>query len=77
MHSGYTFRTRAILKSQLGAGWDVRGLTGVRQYQHGMEPAGLEEEAEGLLFYRTPLQVSGPSGVREWREIRALEKRIV
>lgn len=77
LHSGYTFRTRAILKSQLGAGWDVRGLTGVRQYQHGMEPAGLEEEAEGLLFHRTPVQVSGPSGVREWREIRALEKRIV
>lgn len=77
LHSGYTFRTRAILKSQLGAGWDVRGLTGVRQYQHGMEPAGLEEEAEGSLFHRTPVQVSGPSGVREWREIRALEKRIV
>ncbi len=77
LHSGYTFRTRAILKSQLGAGWEVRGLTGVRQYQHGMEPAGLEEEAEGLLFYRTPVKVSGPSGVREWREIRALEKRIV
>lgn len=77
LHSGYTFRTRAILKSQIGAGWEVRGLTGVRQYQHGMEPAGPEEEAEGLLFYRTPLQVSGPSGVREWREIRALEKRIV
>lgn len=77
LHSGYTFRTRAILKSQLGAGWEVRGLTGVRQYQHGMEPAGLEEEAEGLLFHRTPVQVSGPSGVREWREIRALEKRIV
>ena len=30
LHSGYTFRTRAILKSQIGAGWEVRGLTGLR-----------------------------------------------
>lgn len=77
LHSGYTFRTRAIMKSQLGAGWNVRGLTGVRQYQHGIEPAGLEEVAEGLLFHRTAVQVSGPSGLREWREIRALEQRIL
>jgi PEP-CTERM/exosortase A-associated glycosyltransferase len=77
LHSGYTFRTRAILKAQAGAGWDVRGLTGVRQYQHGQKPDGLEEEAEGLHFFRTPNEVSGPSGIREWREIRALEERIV
>ncbi len=77
LHSGYTFRTRAILKSQLCAGWDVRGLTGVRQYQHGKLPEGGEEEAEGLRFFRTPQAVSGPAGVREWREIRALEQRII
>jgi PEP-CTERM/exosortase A-associated glycosyltransferase len=77
LHSGYTFRTRAILKSQQGAGWEVRGLTGVRQYQHGKLPDGDREEAEGLHFFRTPTLVSGPSGVREWREIRALEQRII
>lgn len=77
LHSGYTFRTRAILKAQAGAGWEVCGLTGVRQYQHGVQPAGEREEAEGLHFFRTPQTVSGPAGVREWREIRALEKRIV
>jgi PEP-CTERM/exosortase A-associated glycosyltransferase len=77
LHSGYTFRTRAILKAQAGAGWEVRGLTGVRQYQHGQQPDGLEQEAEGLHFFRTPQKLSGPPGLREWREIRALEDRIV
>ncbi|RDV06032.1 glycosyltransferase, exosortase A system-associated [Sphingorhabdus pulchriflava] len=77
LHSGYTFRTRAILKSQIGAGWEVRGLTGVRQYQHGKLPDGDLEEAEGLQFFRTPQSVSGPSGLREWREILALERRII
>jgi PEP-CTERM/exosortase A-associated glycosyltransferase len=77
LHSGYTFRTRAILKSQIGAGWDVRGLTGVRQYQHGQMPDALQEEAEGLHFFRTPHHVSGPSGLQEWREIRGLEQRII
>ncbi len=77
LHSGYTFRTRAILRAQGSAGWDVRGLTGVRQYQHGQRPDRREEEAEGLHFFRTAATVSGPSGLREWREIRALEERIV
>ncbi|MGL5837727.1 MAG: TIGR04063 family PEP-CTERM/XrtA system glycosyltransferase [Sphingorhabdus sp.] len=77
LHSGYTFRTRAIMKAQAGAGWDVRGLTGVRQYQHGQKPDAFEEEAEGLRFFRTPQKVSGPSGLREWREVRALEERIL
>ena len=30
MHSGYTFRTRAILRAQIAKGWDVRGITGRR-----------------------------------------------
>ena len=30
LHSGYTFRTRALLKAQQGRGWDVRGITGNR-----------------------------------------------
>ena len=30
LHSGYTFRTRAILKAQQGMGMEVRGITGLR-----------------------------------------------
>ena len=65
MHSGYTFRTRAILKAQQGLGYDVRGVTGLRHTDQG-PPA---EEADGLLFHRTAGQASGPAGFREWREI--------
>ena len=30
LHSGYAFRTRAIMKAQQAAGLEVAGLTGVR-----------------------------------------------
>lgn len=65
LHSGYTFRTRAILKAQQASGLDVRGVTGLRH-------AGEADEAEvvdGLTFHRTAGEASGPTGLREWREI--------
>ena len=65
LHSGYTFRTRAIMKSQQHAGLDVRGITGMRHVADG-PPV---EAAEGLLFHRSGGQAHGPVGVREWREI--------
>ena len=68
LHSGYTFRTRAILKAQQRMGWDVAGLTGVRQSQHGEQPVDAVQEAEGLHFYRTQVTVSGPPVLGEWRE---------
>jgi PEP-CTERM/exosortase A-associated glycosyltransferase len=77
LHSGYTFRTRAIMKAQAGAGWDVAGLTGVRHYQHGISPDAPEEEAEGLKFYRTMALPSGPPVLREWGEVKALTDRII
>jgi PEP-CTERM/exosortase A-associated glycosyltransferase len=77
LHSGYTFRTRAILKAQQRMGWDVAGLTGVRQYQHGELPDHASQEVEGLRFYRTQAQASGPALVREWREVAALRDRII
>jgi PEP-CTERM/exosortase A-associated glycosyltransferase len=77
LHSGYTFRTRAIMKAQAGAGWQVAGLTGQRHYQHGVLPDAAEEEVEGLHFYRTQSLPSGPPGLREWREVGALSDRII
>jgi glycogen(starch) synthase len=72
LHSGYTFRTRAILKAQMARGWDVVGLTGVRQ---GASDAGAET-IDGITFHRTPAPAQGPSPLREWREVRALAKRL-
>jgi PEP-CTERM/exosortase A-associated glycosyltransferase len=77
LHSGYTFRTRAILKAQIAAGWDVAGITGVRQYQHGQVPSADYEQVEGLRFYRTMANASGPSPLREWREVGVLADSII
>lgn len=68
MHSGYTFRTRAILRAQMARGWDVRGITGHRHGAAG--PA--EEIVDGLHFHRTPGQAAtGNPLLREWRDISA------
>ncbi len=72
LHSGYTFRTRAILKAQQALGIEVRGITGVRHAAEGPSP----EEADGLLFHRTPGEASGLPGLREWREIGLLATAI-
>ena len=76
LHSGYCFRTRAIMKAQIASGLMVAGVTGVRQNQHGYIAQQAMEEADGLCFYRTLAQVQGPSPVREWREIAVLAERI-
>ncbi|MFM6829643.1 MAG: TIGR04063 family PEP-CTERM/XrtA system glycosyltransferase [Novosphingobium sp.] len=73
LHSGYTFRTRAILKSQQAMGIEVRGITGLRHMAAGPD----EEEADGILFHRTRGQANGPAGLREWREIGLLAVAIV
>ncbi|MCR9181145.1 MAG: glycosyltransferase, exosortase A system-associated [Erythrobacteraceae bacterium] len=75
LHSGYTFRTRAILKAQAGLGLEVRGITGQR---HNLEAAdgGSPEEADGLIFHRTPGLPEGPPPFRELGEISALDSAI-
>ncbi len=50
LHSGYAFRTLAILREQRARGWEVVSLTGPKQ---GFSPAQ-EEVVEGLRFHRTP-----------------------
>ncbi len=77
LHSGYTFRTRAIMKAQEAAGWDIAGITGVRQYQHGELPNEPMQHVEGLTFHRTLAEATGPSPLREWREVAQLADAIV
>ena len=71
-HSGYTFRTRALMKAQIAKGWDVAGVTGVRH----PVPGPRVEIVDGLVFHRTPSIASAPSPIREWREIGALAARV-
>ncbi|MHA0318162.1 TIGR04063 family PEP-CTERM/XrtA system glycosyltransferase [Sphingomonas melonis] len=49
LQSGYTFRTRAILKAQEARDWQVAAVTGPR---HGVAPDAVES-VDGLTFYRT------------------------
>ena len=73
LHSGYTFRTRAILSAQTAMGLEVRGITGLRHKAAGPDC----EQAEGLTFHRTRGPVSGPPGLSEWLEINRLADAIV
>ncbi|MEA3016563.1 MAG: glycogen synthase [Sphingomonadales bacterium] len=72
LQSGYSFRTRAIVKAQIAAGWEPVCLTGPRQQAADPGP----ETVDGITFHRTPAAPRGPSPLREWREIRAFSRRI-
>ena len=50
LHSGYTFRTRAIIEQQRAMGWETFHVTGAKQG----ETETQVEEVDGLVFYRTP-----------------------
>jgi PEP-CTERM/exosortase A-associated glycosyltransferase len=72
LQSGYTFRTRAILKAQIARGWEVAAVTGPR---HGKFDAD-EETVDGIRFHRTSPVVPGPPVIGELREVAAFARRI-
>jgi glycogen synthase len=78
LQSGYTFRTRAILKAQQALGLDVRAVTGLRHGAFLPEGTGQApvEEIDGLHFWRTLGDLDTAPVYREWREVRALAARI-
>ncbi|MDK6078130.1 TIGR04063 family PEP-CTERM/XrtA system glycosyltransferase [Massilia varians] len=51
LHSGYTFRTRSILREQRAMGWETFHVTGSKQNSGD----ALEETVDGLHFHRTPV----------------------
>jgi glycogen synthase len=57
LHSGYTFRTRSILRAQQARGWTVLGLTTPRH----SEKDARDQTIDGIDFRRTP--GGTPSGV--------------
>lgn len=75
LHSGYTFRTRAILEQQRALGWSTSHITSTK---HTVAKA-LEEDIDGLHFYRT-LQPTGLMAklpiLNQWNVINTLAKRL-
>lgn len=72
LHSGYTFRTAAILREQRKLGWETFHLTSPKH----KDPKGLEESVDGLHFYRTPYTASKLPGISEWGLMGALTRRL-
>lgn len=72
LHSGYTFRTRAIIKAQQARGWHVAAITGPR---HGPSPS-TDELVDGIAFGRTPPVTGMPPVLSEIAEIRKFAVRI-
>ncbi len=69
LHSGYTFRTRAIMRAQQAMGWTVAGVTGVRQTGGTGDAI---ETVDGLKFFRTPPVSKAIPVLNEIGEVRAL-----
>src|SRR5215470_1771810 len=75
IHSGYSFRSLALLREQRRLGWYTAHLTTPKHAEAGP----LFEEVEGLGFYRTPLRLTSAANlpvVRELSLIRAVARRI-
>ena len=59
LHSGYAFRTLAILREQRALGWETEHLTSAKHHL----PCADVEEVDGLTFYRTPRALGSQLGV--------------
>ncbi|HVN34335.1 MAG TPA: glycosyltransferase, partial [Casimicrobiaceae bacterium] len=78
LQSGYTFRTRAILREQRRMGWETFHLTSWKHAPPGRAEAD-EEEVDGLHFYRTPRHrgaLEGAPVLRELALMRATARRL-
>ena len=74
LHSGYTFRTAAILREQRKLGWETFHLTSPKH----IAPSAPEETVDGLSFFRTPAP-SGPRlpGLTEVAQMKATQARLL
>jgi PEP-CTERM/exosortase A-associated glycosyltransferase len=69
LHSGYTFRTRSILREQRALGWETFHVTGSKQNAGDM----LEETVDGLHFYRTPTSLGALAKLPVLNQINVID----
>jgi PEP-CTERM/exosortase A-associated glycosyltransferase len=75
LHSGYTFRTKAILEQQQKLGWETFHVTSPK---HIAASAPLEE-IEGLTFYRSDMPkgiLATMPAISQWAIVKSLAKRL-
>lgn len=75
LHSGYTFRTRAILEQQRNLGWETFHVTSAKHEG----AAVFEEIVDGLTFYRSPKSdglLSRMPVLNQWAIVQSLQKRL-
>ena len=70
LHSGYTFRTAALLREQRALGWETFHLTSPKQGA----TATPFEDVDGLRFYRTPLAKGTLAKIPLGREIALMKQ---
>jgi PEP-CTERM/exosortase A-associated glycosyltransferase len=76
LHSGYTFRTAAILREQRRLGWQTFHLTSPKH----SAPGPAEQTVDGLDFFRTaaPAQPALPvPGLAEMAQMKATQARLL
>ena len=75
LHSGYTFRTAAILREQRTLGWETFHLTSEKQINCNV----LDEDVDGLHFFRTPEHnsvLSRMPGLNQAKVMQSLARRL-
>lgn len=75
LHSGYTFRTRAILENQRARGWETAHVTGIKHVAECPD----EEDVDGLHFYRTRSSdglLSKLPLINQFEVVATLERRL-
>ncbi len=72
LHSGYSFRSRALIMGQQRLGWETVQVTTPRHYRDGPNP----ESAEGLLFHRSAPVAQKRPVLRELAEIASTEAKL-
>jgi PEP-CTERM/exosortase A-associated glycosyltransferase len=77
LHSGYSFRSQNILRTQRKRGWEPVGLTSPKHEENGRGPWERQEGIGGIPYYRTgPVSDSSIPFEGEVRLMIALSRRI-
>ncbi len=78
LHSGYTFRSQAILREQRALGWETDHVTSPK-HNDAIQPKADEELIDDLHFFRTEPAgglLAGLPVLNQWAVIGALEGRL-